>query len=115
MDVCHAFIILQRVRNTTVRHRLRRQERCGTDAAATAKAWTALEGLGEGGYTLAACCTQKDPLGDCTLTQAVERPQIALFAECLEDWIGEDNPVRMIVSVCPSLILAADAETTGRS
>jgi hypothetical protein len=34
-----------------------------------------------------------------TLTQAVEgvdRQQITLFPECMEDWICEDNPVRVI-------------------
>ena len=34
-----------------------------------------------------------------TLTQALEeadRQQITLFPECLEDWIWEDNPVRVI-------------------
>jgi len=34
-----------------------------------------------------------------TLTQAVEgvdRQQITLFPECLEDWICEDSPVRVI-------------------
>jgi hypothetical protein len=34
-----------------------------------------------------------------TLTQAVEgvdRQRITLFPECLEDWICEDNPVRVI-------------------
>jgi hypothetical protein len=34
-----------------------------------------------------------------TLTQAVEgvdRQQITLFPECLEDWTCEDNPVRVI-------------------
>ena len=49
-----------------------------------------------------------------TLTQAVEgvdRQQITLFPECLEDWICEDNPVRMIDVllaglICPSFILA---------
>jgi len=45
-----------------------------------------------------------------TLTQAVEgvdRQQITLFPECLEDWICEDNPVRVIAGlICPSFLLA---------
>ena len=28
--------------------------------------------------------------------EGVDRGQSTLFPECLEDWIGEDNPVRVI-------------------
>jgi hypothetical protein len=28
--------------------------------------------------------------------QGLDRGQSTLFPECLEDWIGEDNPVRVI-------------------
>ena len=28
--------------------------------------------------------------------EGTDRGQSTLFPECLEDWIGEDNPVRMI-------------------
>jgi len=45
------------------------------------------------------CCPQKILQVAVALTQAVEevdRQQITLFPECLEDWICEDNPVRVI-------------------
>ena len=28
--------------------------------------------------------------------EGVDRGQTTLFPECLEDWIGEDNPVRVV-------------------
>jgi transposase len=28
--------------------------------------------------------------------EGIDRVQATLFPECLEDWIGEDNPVRVI-------------------
>jgi hypothetical protein len=58
-----------------------------------------------------------------TLTQAVEgvdRQQITLFPECLEDWICEDNPVRVIDVFVGGLDLPElhfgriDPEATGR-
>ena len=33
--------------------------------------------------------------------EGADRGQIALFPECLEDWIGEDNPVRVIADAAP--------------
>ena len=40
--------------------------------------------------------------------EGTDRGQSTLFPECLEDWIGEDNPVRVIDvfaddSILPSL------------
>jgi hypothetical protein len=38
--------------------------------------------------------------------EGVDRGQSTLFPECLADWIGEDNPVRVIdvfVAIWPSL------------
>jgi hypothetical protein len=35
--------------------------------------------------------------------EGADRIQSTLFPECLEDWIGEDNPVRVIVA--PGLTL----------
>jgi transposase len=52
--------------------------------------------------------------------EGVDRQQGALFPECLEDWICEDNPVRVIDVFVGGLDLAAlqfggvDPETTGR-
>jgi transposase len=49
-----------------------------------------------------------------------DRGQITLFPDCLEDWIGEDNPVRVIDAFVGELDLAAlgfggvDPEATGR-
>jgi transposase len=48
-----------------------------------------------------------------------DRGQIALFPDCLEDWIGENNPVRVIDVFVDGLDLAAlgfrvDPEATGR-
>jgi transposase len=49
-----------------------------------------------------------------------DRGQITLFPDCLEDWIGEDNPVRVIDVFVGELDLAAlgfggvDPEATGR-
>ena len=28
--------------------------------------------------------------------EGADRGQVTLFPDCLEDWIGEDNPVRVI-------------------
>jgi len=38
--------------------------------------------------------------------ESVDRGQAALFPECLEDWIGEDNPVRVIEVFVDGLDLA---------
>jgi transposase len=49
-----------------------------------------------------------------------DRGQITLFPDCLEDWIGEDNPVRVIDAFVEELDLAdlgfggVDPESTGR-
>ena len=52
--------------------------------------------------------------------EGTDRGQSALFPECLEDWIGEDNPVRVIDVFADELDLAelgfsgVDPEVTGR-
>jgi transposase len=52
--------------------------------------------------------------------EGLDRNQSTLFPECLEDWIGEDNPVRVIEVFVEELDLAdlgfsrTDAEATGR-
>jgi transposase len=52
--------------------------------------------------------------------EGMDRGQSALFPECLEDWIGEDNPVRVIDAFVEGLDLAelrfdgVDPERTGR-
>ena len=52
--------------------------------------------------------------------EGVDRGQSTLFPECLDDWIGEDNPVRVIDVFVDELGLAAlgfngvDPEATGR-
>src|SRR5580692_3204718 len=52
--------------------------------------------------------------------EGVDRGQSTLFPECLEDWIGEDNPVRVIEAFVEELDLAelgfdgVDPEATGR-
>ena len=52
--------------------------------------------------------------------EGVDRGQSTLFPECLEDWIGEDNPVRVIDVFVEELDLAelgfsgVDPEATGR-
>ena len=52
--------------------------------------------------------------------EGVDRGQTTLFPECLEDWIGEDNPVRMVDVFVEELDLAelgfggVDPEATGR-
>ncbi len=38
--------------------------------------------------------------------EGVDRGQSTLFPECLEDWIGEDNPVRVIDVFVEELDLA---------
>jgi transposase len=49
-----------------------------------------------------------------------DRGQITLFPDCLEDWIGEDNPIRVIDAFVEELDLAdlgfggVDPEATGR-
>jgi transposase len=49
-----------------------------------------------------------------------DRGQVTLFPDCLEDWIGEDNPVRVIDAFVEELDLAdlgfggVDPEATGR-
>src|ERR1700730_6995284 len=53
--------------------------------------------------------------------EGVDRQQITLFFECLEDWICEDNPVRVIDVFVEGLDLAelrfegVDPEATGRT
>jgi transposase len=39
--------------------------------------------------------------------EGVDRSQTALFPESLEDWIGEDNPVRVIDACVDALELRA--------
>src|SRR5215207_7356492 len=52
--------------------------------------------------------------------EGADRQQSTLFPECLEDWIGEDNPVRVIDVFVDELALAdlgfdgVDLEATGR-
>ena len=52
--------------------------------------------------------------------EGTDRGQTTLFPECLEDWIGEDNPVRVIDVFVEELDLAelgfdgVDPEATGR-
>jgi transposase len=52
--------------------------------------------------------------------EGVDRGQSTLFPESLDDWIGEDNPVRVIDVFVDELDLAGlgfsgvDAEATGR-
>ena len=52
--------------------------------------------------------------------KGVDRGQTTLFPECLEDWIGEDNPVRVVDVFVEELDLAelgfggVDPEATGR-
>ena len=52
--------------------------------------------------------------------EGADRGQITLFPDCLEDWIGEDNPVRVIDVFVDELDLAelgfsgVDPEATGR-
>src|SRR5438874_11822911 len=52
--------------------------------------------------------------------EGLDRGQSTLFPECLEDWIGEDNPVRVIDVFVNELDLAGlgfsgvDPELTGR-
>src|SRR5258707_3027688 len=52
--------------------------------------------------------------------EGTDRGQSTLFPECLEDWIGEDNPVRVIDVFVEELELAGlgfsgvDPEATGR-
>jgi hypothetical protein len=38
--------------------------------------------------------------------EGVDRGQTTLFPECLEDWIGEDNPVRVVDVFVEELNLA---------
>ena len=38
--------------------------------------------------------------------EGVDRGQTTLFPECLEDWIGEDNPVQVIDAFVDELDLA---------
>src|SRR5437660_9901286 len=52
--------------------------------------------------------------------EGADRSQITLFPECLEDWIDDDNPVRVIDVFVDELDLAVlgcsgvDREVTGR-
>jgi ChaC-like protein len=52
--------------------------------------------------------------------EGVDRGQSTLFPECLDDWIGEENPVRVIDVFVDELDLGelgfsgVDPETTGR-
>ena len=39
--------------------------------------------------------------------EGVDRGQTTLFPECLEDWIGEDNPVRVVDVFVEELDLAS--------
>ena len=38
--------------------------------------------------------------------QGADRGQAALLPECLDDWVGEDNPVRVIDAFVDALDLA---------
>ena len=38
--------------------------------------------------------------------EGIDRGQTTLFPECLEDWIGEDNPVRVVDVFVEELDLA---------
>jgi transposase len=52
--------------------------------------------------------------------EGIDRAQSTLFPVCLEDWIGEDNPVRVIDVFVDELDLAelgfsrVEPEATGR-
>ena len=52
--------------------------------------------------------------------EGADRSQITLFPECLEDWIDDDNPVRVIDVFVDELDLAVlgfsgvDPKVTGR-
>ena len=52
--------------------------------------------------------------------EGIDRGQTTLFPECLEDWIGEDNPVRVVDVFVEELDLSelgfggVDPEATGR-
>jgi transposase len=52
--------------------------------------------------------------------EGVDRGQTTLFPECLKDWIGEDNPARVVDVFVEGLDLAelgfggVDPEATGR-
>jgi len=46
--------------------------------------------------------------------QGLDRGQSTLFPECLEDWIGEDNPVRVIDVFVDELDLAELGFSGGR-
>jgi transposase len=52
--------------------------------------------------------------------EGVDRSQTTLFPECLEDWIGEDNPARVVDVFVEEFVLAelgfggVDPEATGR-
>ena len=52
--------------------------------------------------------------------ESADRGQSTLFPECVEDWIGEDNPVRVIDVLVDDLDMAelgfggVDPEATGR-
>jgi transposase len=52
--------------------------------------------------------------------EGVDRGQSTLFPECLEDWVAEDNPVRVIDAFVDALDLGnlgfsgVDPEATGR-
>ena len=52
--------------------------------------------------------------------EGTDREQSTLFPECMDDWIGEDNPVRVIDVFVDELDLAAlgfgrvDPKATGR-
>ena len=47
--------------------------------------------------------------------EGVDRGQTTLFPECLEDWIGEDNPVRVVDVFVEELDLAELGFRWGRS
>ena len=47
--------------------------------------------------------------------EGVDRGQTTLFPECLEDWIGEDNPVRAVDVFVEELDLAELGFGGGRS
>jgi hypothetical protein len=47
--------------------------------------------------------------------EGIDRAQSTLFPECLEDWIGEDNPVRVIDVFVDQLDLAELGFSRGRA
>src|SRR6202047_5655444 len=73
--------------------------------------------------TLRMICLGRDFRGEVAMkrfVEGVDRGQSTLFPECLDDWIDEDNPVRVIDVFVAELDLGAhdfggvDPKATGR-